>query len=172
MDYEQSATFLEWTSCLSFSKFLLVSSVYCKNNIHVVFDLLSLDSFDPQIKGNLLIAIGDLYKWFTNTLEEHTGKFFMSLHSKNSYVWRHCFWVISHLALNDMIKIRGEISDIVRLLKDKDYKLVELVKLFLHEMHSKNNDSIFKLISHAINRISEIENFTEEDFKDIATILS
>ena len=71
-----------------------------------------------------------------------------------------------------MIKIRGEISDIVWLLKDDDQKLIELVKLFLHEMHSKNNDSIFKLISHAINRISEIDNFSEEDFKDIAVILS
>ena len=45
-----------------------------------------------------------------------------------------------------MIKIRGEISDICLLLKDDDQKIRDLVKLFLHEIHSKNKDTIFQLI--------------------------
>jgi len=112
----------------------------------MLFDLLKLPGFDSKVKGNILIAVGDLYKWFTNTLESHNDKFFDNLHSDNSYVRRHCFRVISHLALNDMIKIRGEISDICLLLKDDDQKIRDLVKLFLHEIHSKNKDTIFQLI--------------------------
>jgi len=42
-----------------------------------------------------------------------------------------------------MIKIRGEISDICLLLKDEDIKIQDLVKLFLHEIHSKNKETIF-----------------------------
>jgi condensin complex subunit 1 len=131
---------------LSFCKFLLVSEEFCKEHIHYLFDLLEIEGLDSKVKGNILIAIGDLYKRFTNTLESHNQQFFQNLHSTNSYVRRHCFRIISHLALNDMIKIRGEISDICMLLKDTDLKIVDLVKLFLHEINSKNKDTIFTLI--------------------------
>lgn len=76
-------------------------------------------------------------------MESKNEKFFSCLHDPKSHVWRHCFRVISHLALNDMIKIRGEISDICLLLKDEDIKIQDLVKLFLHEIHSKNKETIF-----------------------------
>lgn len=109
----------------------------------MLFEILELPNFDSLVKGNILIAVGDLYKRFTNTLESKNEKFFSCLHDPKSHVWRHCFRVISHLALNDMIKIRGEISDICLLLKDEDIKIQDLVKLFLHEIHSKNKETIF-----------------------------
>jgi condensin complex subunit 1 len=39
--------------------------------------------------------------------------------------------VITHLVLNDMMKIRGEICDVALLLEDKELKVQQLVKLFL-----------------------------------------
>lgn len=45
--------------------------------------------------------------------------------------------MITHLILNDMLKIKGEIVDICMLLEDQDEKIKNQVKLFLHELHSK-----------------------------------
>ena len=71
IEEEKSATYLERVSVLSFCKFLLVSEEFCKEHIHYLFDLLELKGLDSKVKGNILIAIGDLYKRFTNTLESH-----------------------------------------------------------------------------------------------------
>jgi condensin complex subunit 1 len=152
---EKNATYLERVTILSFCKFMLVSPEYCQSRIDRMFDLLSLKGFDSKVKSNLLICIGDLYKRFPTILDNYHQKFFLNLSSDNSYVRRHCLRVISHLALNDMIKIRGEISDICKLLKDEDSKIQDLVKLFLHELHSKHNETIYNLIPEAINRLSE-----------------
>ncbi len=68
--------------------------------------------------------------------------------------------VISHLALNEMIKLKGEIVDICLLLESEDSKLVDLVKLFLHELRQKGNNIVYNLIPKALARLSN-------DFKDI-----
>ena len=45
--------------------------------------------------------------------------------------------VITHLVLNDMLKLKGEIADICMLLEDPDERIRDQVKLFLNELHSK-----------------------------------
>jgi len=59
---EVPSTYLERVCVLSLCKFLLVSEKFCKENIRLIFDLLQIKHFDSTVKGNILIAIGDLYK--------------------------------------------------------------------------------------------------------------
>ena len=40
------------------------------------------------------------------------------------------------------------------LLEDEDIKIRELVKLFLHELHSKGDHIIYNLFIKSINRLS------------------
>jgi condensin complex subunit 1 len=63
--------------------------------------------------------------------------------------------VITHLILNDMMKLKGEIVDICMLLEDKDERIRDQVKLFLHELHSKGNLIIYNLFPKAISRLSK-----------------
>jgi condensin complex subunit 1 len=46
--------------------------------------------------------------------------------------------VLTHLILNDMMKIKGEICDVALLLEDPEPKIQNLVKLFLHELNKKD----------------------------------
>ena len=62
--------------------------------------------------------------------------------------------VITHLVLNDMLKLKGQIVDIVMLLHDPDEKIKDQVKLFLHELHSKGQHIIYNLFPNAISRLS------------------
>jgi len=77
--------------------------------------------------------------------------------------------VITHLILNDMLKLKGEIVDICKLLEDESDRIKEQVKLFLHELHSKGNHIIYNLFPKAISRLSkEFMDLSKEEFENIA----
>lgn len=81
--------------------------------------------------------------------------------------------VITHLILNDMLKLRGEIVDICMLLEDHDPKIQDQVKLFLHELHSKGNHLIYNMFPKAITRLSkEFSNLSKDEFENIAKHLT
>jgi condensin complex subunit 1 len=62
--------------------------------------------------------------------------------------------VIMHLILNGMLKLKGEIVDILMLLLDNDEEIVNQVKLFLSELNIKDQNLIYNLFQNAINRLS------------------
>lgn len=62
--------------------------------------------------------------------------------------------VLTHLILNDMMKIRGEISEIALLLEDPDNKIQNIVKLFFQELNKKDNKMIYNFLPEAITRLS------------------
>lgn len=77
--------------------------------------------------------------------------------------------VITHLVLNDMLKLKGEIVDICMLLEDSDERIREQVKLFLNELHSKGQNNIYNLFPNAISRISqEFPDLKKEEFENIS----
>ena len=68
--------------------------------------------------------------------------------------------VLTHLILNDMMKIKGEICEVALLLEDEEPKVQNIVKLFLHELHKKDQKIIYNLLPEAIGRLSR-QNTTE-----------
>ena len=77
--------------------------------------------------------------------------------------------VITHLILNDMFILKGEIVDISMLLEDKDERIRDQVKLFLHELNSKGGNTIYNLFPKAIGRLSkEFSHINVEEFQNIA----
>jgi len=77
--------------------------------------------------------------------------------------------VITHLILNDMLKLKGEIVDICKLLEDPNDRIKEQVKLFLHELHSKGGHIIYNLFPKAIGRLSkEFKDLPKDEFENIA----
>lgn len=52
-------------------------------------------------------------------------------------VRRNALTVLTHLILNDMVKVRGQISSMARCLEDSDPRIADLAKLFFHELAQK-----------------------------------
>jgi hypothetical protein len=76
--------------------------------------------------------------------------------------------VISHLALNEMIKLKGEIVDICLLLESEDTKLTDLVRLFLSELKQKGNNIVYNLIPKALAKFTtEFKNIEYEKFQKV-----
>jgi condensin complex subunit 1 len=87
-----------------------------------VLGLLKSD-IDFGVKANIIISLGDLFNRFPNTLHEKTKDIFMLLHDNKNHVRRQALMVITHLILNDMLKLKGEIVDICMLLEDVDPRI-------------------------------------------------
>jgi condensin complex subunit 1 len=60
-------------------------------------------------------------------------------------VRKQCLLVIVHLILNGMLKLKGEIVDILMLLLDDDESIKNQVNLFLSELNVKDNNIIYNL---------------------------
>ena len=76
--------------------------------------------------------------------------------------------VITHLILNDMLKLKSEVTDIALLFEDPDVKIQNLVKLFFHELHKKDQKTIYNLLPEAIGRLSRLNNVSEGMFQNFA----
>ena len=83
---------------------MLVSSEFCEDNLQVFFTLLE-KSPEPVIRANLIVAAGDLSFRFPNTLEPWTPRMYACLRDASPLVRSNTLTVLTHLILNDMIKV-------------------------------------------------------------------
>jgi condensin complex subunit 1 len=62
--------------------------------------------------------------------------------------------VITHLILNDMLKLKSELSDLALLLVDPNPYIQNLIRLFFHELNKKDNNIIKNLLPESIGKLS------------------
>lgn len=72
--------------------------------------------------------------------------------------------VITHLVLNDMLKLKQEVADLAPLFCDPDPQILNLIKLFFYELNKKNNKAMQNLLPEAIGRLSNEIDFNESQF--------
>ena len=100
------------------------------------------------------------------------NKFFEGLHSPHTDVVKYTLTVISHLVLNDMLKMKGEVVDICMLLDHKDPSIRTHVQTFFNEINNKGNNVIYNIIPKALARLSnEFKSLEYSKFKTIAVTL-
>lgn len=109
------------TLCLL--NFTICSRKICQENCKDLFTLLINNEFYGIIKTNILIAIADLYHRFPDIIEPQINKLYCALKDSSSSVKKTCLMVITHLVLNDLMKIKPEVEEIVKLIEDPDEKI-------------------------------------------------
>jgi condensin complex subunit 1 len=75
---------------------------------------------NADIRNNIVIALGDLLLRWPNTLEPWTGHMYAILNDPDTSVRSNTLMVLSHLVLNDMMKVKGHISRICLCLQDPE----------------------------------------------------
>jgi condensin complex subunit 1 len=164
----ESNLFLYKSAILSLCKFMCISAKFCEDNLPFLFDLLNSELIDPSLKLNICAAFGDFINRFPNILQKQVSKFFTCLHSKNQQVARYSMTVISHLVLNDMLKLKGEVVDISMLLESEDQKIKDLINLFFYELNQKGNNVLYNVIPKALAKLSNEYKYLEyERFQNI-----
>ena len=78
--------------------------------------------------------------------------------------------VLTHLILNDMVKVKGQVCEIAICLRDKDSRIRDMSRLLFHELSKRSNNPIYNLLPEIISQLSQMSVSTE-DFRSILTFL-
>ncbi len=84
-------------------------------------------------------------------------RLFKCLQSPSKDIRRTVVTVLSHLILNDYVKIKNEIVDFLYLVKDSENEIQVLVQIFFHQLNEKNKNAIQNVIPEAVTRLSSLD---------------
>ena len=84
------------------------------------------------------------------------------LHDESVSVRSNTLTVLTHLILNDMIKVKGQISDMACCIVDSVDKIAGLAKLFFAELSKKGN-TLYNVMPDIVSRLSDPEKGVEEE---------
>ena len=80
---------------------------------------------------------------------------FGRLRDENVTVRYNTLMVITHLVLNDMIKVKGQVSHVAHSLNDPNESIAELAKLFFIKLSERSNNPVYNLLGDIISVFSQ-----------------
>ncbi|OQR85904.1 condensin complex subunit, partial [Thraustotheca clavata] len=157
------------TAIVALCKFMCISATFCEKNLPLIFTRLK-ESEQPSVRCNIVVALGDLSFRFPNLIEPWTSHIYARLRDINTNVRKNTIMVLTHLILNDMVKVKGQISEIALCLVDEEVRIKNLAKLFFHELSKRGNNPIYNMLPDTIGRLSTSD-LPEASFRDIMKFL-
>ncbi|RXM36742.1 Condensin complex subunit 1 [Acipenser ruthenus] len=152
---------LTTTACLALSKYMMISSEFCDAHLRLLFTMLEKSAL-PSVRSNTIIALGDLTIRFPNLIEPWTPHLYARLRDDAPSVRKTAVIVMTHLILKDMVKVKGQVSEMAVLLMDSEQEIMALAFNFFNELAAKDN-AIYNLLPDIISRLSDPENGVEEE---------
>ncbi|TKY85661.1 hypothetical protein EX895_005201 [Sporisorium graminicola] len=135
---------------LTLCKFMCVSSTFCEANLALLLHILTT-SKDAVIRSNVVIALGDIAVCFGSLVDENSDRLYAGLGDSDLSVKKHTLMVLTHLILNGMIKVKGQLGEMAKCLEDEEPRVSDLAKLFFSELATKENavyNNLPDIISH------------------------
>ncbi|BHF59373.1 meiotic chromosome condensation [Sparganum proliferum] len=161
---------LQAAASLALVKFMLVSAVVCERHLQLLFTLAERCPSEV-VRANLVVGLGDLARRFPNLIEPWTPNLYARLRDSSSKVRINALNTLSHLILNDMVKVKGQISEMTVCLIDGNERLKQLSRLFFRELSQKGN-ALYNVMPDIISRLSDPEVGVEEcKFRQIVDFL-
>ena len=96
-------------------------------------------SRDPNIRANIVIVIGDLAVSFATIIDERLNDLYMGLSADDLIVKKNTLMVLTHLILNGMIKVKGQLAEMAKCIEDSEERVSDLARLFFSELSTKDN---------------------------------
>ena len=96
-------------------------------------------SKDHVVRSNVVIALGDVAVSFNNIIDENSFVLYKGLSDTSMIVKKNTLMVLTHLILNGMIKVKGQLGEMAKCLEDEDERIADLAKLFFSELATKDN---------------------------------
>ncbi|CAE6447473.1 unnamed protein product [Rhizoctonia solani] len=152
---------LRMASTLALSKLMCVSSKYCEDNLMLLFKLMQA-SRNPIVRSNIIIALGDVAICFNNMIDENSDRLYDGLSDPDLTVKKNTLMVLTHLILNGMIKVKGQLGEMAKCLEDEDKRIADLAKLFFQELSTKDN-AIYNNLPDVISHLSVGEHSVPEE---------
>ncbi|KAF0690329.1 Aste57867_18260 [Aphanomyces stellatus] len=158
------------TATVALCKFMCISAEFCEKNLPLIFTRLK-ECQQPSVRSNIVVALGDLSFRFPNLVEPWTSHIYARLRDIDVNVRKNTIMVLTHLILNDMVKVKGQISEIALSLVDEDKRICDLAKLFFHELSKRGNNPIYNMLPDTIGRLSTSATLSKKSFQEITKFL-
>jgi condensin complex subunit 1 len=162
---------LRQSASLALSKFMCISLSFCEDHLPLMFTALANSpESDTILRANAVVALGDHAFRFPNEVEPYTPRIYACLRDPSTKVRRHTLMVLTHLILNDMVKVKGQVCEIAMSLRDEDPRIVDMSRLLFFELSKRTNNPIYNLLPDIISKLSN-QTIKQEDFRMIMVFL-
>ena len=149
---------------------MVVDVKICEANLQLVFTMLQNRVVEAPLRSNLVIALGDLALRFPNSLEPWTEHVYRPLGDPDVSVRKTAMMVLTHLILNDMMKVKGHIAKMAARLEDEDERVAALASLFFHELAKKEykgTSPIYNLLPDMLSMLSQDTSLSNAQFQSV-----
>ncbi|XP_042451953.1 condensin complex subunit 1-like isoform X1 [Zingiber officinale] len=160
---------LQASAMLALCRLMIVDSDFCESNLQLLFTVVESASTET-VRSNCTVALGDLAVRFPNLLEPWTENMYARLRDPSVSVRKNAVLVLSHLILNDMMKVKGYIYEMTMRIEDEDERIASLAKLFFNELSKKGSNPIYNLLPDILSSLSN-QNISEDAFNNIMQFL-
>ncbi|NXY53962.1 CND1 protein, partial [Callaeas wilsoni] len=157
--YSDSA--LSAAAALTLGKVCMISSEFCDSHLRLLFTMMEKSTL-PGVRSNLIIAAGDLAIRFPNLVEPWTSHLYARLRDPCPSVRQTAGLVMTHLILKDMVKVKGQVSEMATLLIDPEEAIVGVAQNFFGELANKGN-AVYNLLPDIISHLSDPNSGIEEE---------
>jgi len=166
-----SSPVLMQSATLALCKCMCISKSFCEKHLSLLFSVLAkAPNEDQDLRANIVVALGDLAFRFPNELEPYTPKIYACLRDKSTRVRRHTLMVLTHLILNDMVKVKGQVCEIALCLQDNESTIRDMARLLFHELSKRTNSPIYNLLPDIVSQLSQLD-LKQEVFREIMQFL-
>jgi len=162
---------LTQASTLTLCKFMCISRTFCEKHLPLLLTALArAPTQDTTLRANTVVALGDLAFRFPNEVEPYTPRLYACLRDPSTRVRRHTLMVLTHLILNDMVKVKGQVCEIALCLQDEESRIQDMARLLFFELSKRSNNPIYNLLPDIVSQLSEI-GIRREEFRSIMSFL-
>lgn len=151
---------LQQSVVLSMIHLMSVSPKFCEENVPFIMNIYA-HSKNKQVKANIIMGLADFTFRFPNVIEPWTCHLYATLHEEDTELRLTSVKMISHLILHEMIRVKGQISDLAMCLVDPATEIKEITEQFFKEIAQKSN-ILYNVLPDIISRLSDTTNQVEE----------
>ncbi|CAL1352223.1 unnamed protein product [Linum trigynum] len=160
---------LQASGMLALARFMVIDAGFCEANLQLLFTVVE-KAPSETVRSTCTICLGDLAVRFPNLLEPWTENMYSRLRDPSVSVRKNAVLVLSHLILNDMMKVKGHINEMAICLEDEEERISSLAKLFFHELSKKGANPIYNLLPDILGKLCN-QNLKKEAFCNIMQFL-
>ncbi|KAG0065308.1 Condensin complex subunit [Linnemannia elongata] len=159
---------LQSSATLALCKLMCISAEFCEHNLQLLFTILE-KSTQPAIRSNIIIALGDMAVCFNNLIDANINYLYKRLSDSDKAVKKNTLMVLTHLILNGMVKVKGQLGEMAICLTDEDNRISDLARLFFTELTSKDN-AVYNNMPDIISHMSNTQ-IAEDSYRKIMKFL-
>ncbi|CAM4768442.1 unnamed protein product [Rotaria magnacalcarata] len=173
-EYREEALQLSATICLC--KFMLLSVELCETHAKLLFDLLKNSTFE-SVRVAIMVLMNDFYLKYPLAFAAYSNDVYGCLRDRSDNVRLAALKTISNLILKEMVKPKGQISEIALCIIDKHSQIATLATSFFSELAKRQHgEALFNILPDIFSNLvggglDKERELSEDDFKSIMEFL-